>query len=155
MGVKLTDGWRWWLGVCVLVVAAFFLSGTPAQAAKNIVYCQAGKICYGTSAADLIVGTSGPDTIYARDGRDEIYGNGGLDGIHGGALADHIYPGGGGKAGYNWVWGNGGADLIDATADTSGCPSLWVDGGGGTDTAWAFGFLEKRSVEHWGAFACP
>lgn len=138
-----------------VAVAALCAAAFNAEAQADTIICQPDVTCYGTSGNDLISGTEGPDLIHGKGGHDEIYGNGGKDEIHGGDAGDTIYPGPGGQAKSNIVYGGSGYDEINGIDDVgNGCPDLWVDGGDGEDTAWAFGFLAKISVEHWGTFLC-
>jgi hemolysin type calcium-binding protein len=118
-----------------LLVAAFALAalgfGAPTASAANVIYCENGAHCIGTSEPDnmycigqscWLSGRGSNDKLYgypSSTGHDVLEGEGGID----------LLVGFDGKDAY---YGNSGDDTLDGYS--SGCQSRTYNGGANIDT---------------------
>ena len=90
---------------------------------------------YGGTGNDTIHGDAGVDTIYGDAGNDTIHGGEGADTLRGGADDDYIVSGDndGDDAGGNFLFGEGGNDVLVTIGSDAGAAADQLTGGGGTD----------------------
>jgi Ca2+-binding RTX toxin-like protein len=92
------------IGVGVLLASGVAL-------AANLITCQEGILCEGTTGDDEMIGTSSNDNIYAKEGNDILHGGGSFDDLRGGPGNDDL-DGGRGNDQYNIYDNNWGVDRI-------------------------------------------
>ena len=147
------------LAAITAVVLALEAGGAPAApkqtGADKTIYCEAGKVCKGTSGPDTIIGSDGDDDINPYGGDDTVYAdppgssNGGNDTVLHSYGKDYIEGGLGadtlrGGFGHDTIYdnspgqGDGDHDLLD-------CAWLASRGDSGPDEG--FGELTDTVVD--------
>jgi Ca2+-binding RTX toxin-like protein len=107
-----------------MVAMLVLFTGAAVAQALNLVTCQQGVPCIGTSQDDELQGTSANDRQYGLGGSDTINGLGGADQQYGDMAPNETVSG----AGNDTINGLGGADQQYGDAGNDS-----IDGGGGAD----------------------